>query len=120
MTSPPVRWHKFSNVCYCYRMATKHIRIQTDGLAAFQRSMPTNLPDAVAANTAIKLAAELPERELHAMRYGMRWLLDLMRQGHLLGFDMSIEVEGGEIVIRAVEGGVAHLRPSTHVEVVRD
>lgn len=98
---------------------TKQIRIQTEALDAFRAAAPFNhLPDATAANVAIKLAAELPERELQAMRYGMRWLLDLMQRGELQGLDMSVEVRGGELLIRAVEGGVAHIRPTIHMGTV--
>lgn len=101
-------------------MPNTQIRIDREALDRWKAAIGLPLDDGAAANAAIRLAAELPERELHAMRYGMRWLLDLMQRGHLQGLDMSIEIEGSEIAIRAVEGGIAHLSPTCRIEVGTD
>ena len=98
-------------------MPTKQIRIDEDALAAFRAAVGVDLPDATAANAAVRTAATMPEREIAAMAYAMRWLLGLLADGHVVnGIDpaladrVSVTERGGEIHLQG--DGHAVIRPS--------
>ena len=63
-------------------MSTKQIRIDEDALGRFQAAMGGDLPDATAANAAVRMAADVAADEVHAQAYGMQRVADWVADGH--------------------------------------
>ena len=83
----------------------KPLRVDAQALAAWKRATGIDLDDLAAANSAVRVAADLPRREAEAVSRGMNWIVNWAERGL---FDMQA-LRGGDVEIR-VEGLEVHAR----------
>ena len=88
------------------RKSTIQVRVETDALDAWRRALGAQIDDRAAANSALRVAADIQRREKEAMAYGMERLLDWVARGladpQALA-DGDVEITVADVERRGVE-----------------
>ena len=100
---------------------TKHqIRIDGEALSAWKRALGVELSDTAAANSALRVAADVARREVAAEAHGIGRLADWLERGladpqALAAGDVEITVVGSEIRARIGDAHFVIASNPTHM-----
>ena len=83
----------------------QQVRVDPEALRRWRSVLGIEISDSAAANAAVFVAADLPQREAEALARGMEWLTDWVARGlvdmqALRGGDVEIRVEGSTVRVR--------------------